>query len=1269
LKLEKLDIFGFKSFAERTVFEFEDELTALVGPNGSGKSNVVDALKWVLGERSARKLRGTEMTNVIFNGSTGPNGRKPLNFATVTLTIDNSDGWLPVEYEQVAIRRRIDRTGQSEYFINGKKCRLKDIRNLLMDTGVGTTSYSFIEQGQVTRLLTADANERRAVFEEAAGINRFLDQKREAERKLERVADNLARSGDILEELQRQLRSVKYQAGRARTFRKHAQRLERLRLASALHSVRTLTDELEQRRRQVAAAGQQKDRLTEAAARAAAQLEDARAELQAAQNELADRRQQLTRLDVRLEGLAREAELNHRRGEELQHQIDELRQRRKALEERAAGLARDQAAAARDLEAAVEALKSKSAEHEALRRQIEAARARCQAAEKELEAKKTAVFDLFQRESRLRSHLEVLAGERQTLENRLERLGNRRRELEGQIETARAERAVAQQRLQELQGRHQQMIADMARLRENIAESARELDAISSRLGEARAQLSGKLGRRDVLLDLERRAEGVRSGVRKLTEARLPGALGLVAELVAVPLEHAAAVEAALGDRAQAVVFDTAEHARAALDLLARDGCGRAELLVLDCMASPPEAQPPADEAVVRRLTDLIEWRAGIGPAVRFLLGNAFLVADDAAAARLAGPALPAGVRLVTPSGQCFGADGLWAAGEPETPSLISRRSELAELAREIAALEAKTADLNERKAACAGSLRRLDRERDDLALHIETMNRELADLRGLIDLVDRRTEDLDEDIRLGRAESTAIQRDLRSLEQKRSGLEQQLLYATGERTEAQQSIETRQAELRAVQEETRTLAEKANALGGELAGIRERHGSLRHLLQRIETDRRRTTAELAGLGAEQKANTERRAHARAAVEAAEAEGQKLRGAKDALASDLSTREVGLEALRDTIGALGERCRRLANDREQIEERLHGLQLAENETRIKKDDLIERTAEDLGVRLLALELDPEQWRRTPPFTVRRIREFTEGEDAVEQPEAVASWYSEMEREEPQIQEDEDRPAEGHEVVGLEEAVALRDAVLETADAHDTDWPAVAEEIARLRARVARIGNVDVNAIGEQERLELRVQFLTDQRDDLEAARRHEREIIRELNNKSRERFRETFERVRENFRRLFRKLFGGGNADIILDEEAKDILEAGIEMVARPPGKENNAINLLSGGEKALTTVALLFAMFQAKPSPFCLLDEVDAPLDDSNVERFLMMLEEFKANTQFIVITHNKLTMSAAQVLYGLTMAHGVSQQVSVRFEDVEHNAPTGKADLARAG
>jgi chromosome segregation protein len=1273
LKLEKLEIYGFKSFADRTVFEFEDELSALVGPNGSGKSNVVDALRWVLGERSARKLRGADMASVIFNGSKGANARKPMNAAEVTLTIDNSKGWLPVEYDKVAIKRRVSRDGQGDYFINGKRCRAKDVRHLLMDTGMGTSSYSFIEQGQIARLLTASPTERRAVFEEAAGIHRFLEQKREAERKLDRVTVNLARVGDIIDELARQLRSVKYQAGRARTFRKHVQRLQELRLAGSLHDLRRYELDRARHRGLITEADARKLSITEAASAAEAELEAARTELGDAQGRLSDARERLSAATARVQGLAGEAGANRRRAEDLQSQLDELEGRRGALELQADGLENDIGNARQTLADTMLEIKAKTQIFEERRRQMDAARLTARQSEQSLEAAKSDVFKLLQEQSRIHNQIEMVAGEHRAVGARRERIENRRRELDEQLGAAESDARAAQQRLVACNADQQRLSGEMAGLRDSIGEAARRLEELSTREADVQAQLSGKRGRQDVLDDLERRAEGVGAGVQLLRQAGLSGMMGIVAELLDVPREYAAVIEAALETRVQAVVFERASDAEAAMQLLADSDAGRAELIVLEHVATPALADPPPG---MKRLSDLVGFSDKLAPAIHLLLGNAFLAVDTASALSEMSSGLSPNVRIITPTGQCFRPAGVWSGGTPETPSLISRRSELTELQAEISALEVDRDKLTAQRAESADRLRQLDAERDDLARNIEQITRDLAEAESTTKISARRMEDLRAEIALGRKELEALDADVVRLNARRSELEADARGVGERHAAAEHEVQAHRDALQDVQQKQHDLGEQVSVLSNELAGARERQANLQVTVERRQTDHRRLIDELDKFDARVERNTIRRDEARQAVRVAETEADALQQEQAQLTATIDAEAETVTRVRDGIAALAEQNREASAEREAVEESLQALRLAEQETEIKTQDLLERSADEYGVHLPRLEMDAEMWRETPLFTTRPIREFMEIEDEPEpEPEQVADWYAEMLGTQPAAADEEAEPTaaapneQAPEPVLLEDAVTLRDAVLALVNDEATDWTALRAELAKLKSQVERIGNVNVGAIAEQEKLESRLAYLTEQRDDLDKAKRTERELIRELNKKSRERFRETFDQVRANFQVLFRKLFGGGNADIVLDEEAEDILEAGIDMIVRPPGKETNSLSLLSGGEQALTTVALLFAMFQRKPSPFCLLDEVDAPLDDSNVERFLGMLSEFQKDTQFIIITHNKLTMQAGQALCGLTMTDGVTQKISVRLETVEDQLGLDKPDLAKAG
>jgi chromosome segregation protein len=1188
------------------------------------------------------------MASIIFSGS---KSHKPLNFAEVKLTIDNADGWLPVEYEEVCIARRVDRTGQCDYFINGDLVRLKDIRGLLMDTGVGTSSYSFIEQGQIDRILRASLRERRQVFEEAAGIHRFLEQKREAERKLERVANNLARVTDIIEEVSRQLRSVKYHAARARTFKKHTERLEKLRLAHGLHSLRGLEAARDENSRALEETSAERTRLAEAVAAREADLEAARGRLQEAQQELAAGREHLTRIDARLEGLGREAELNVRHGRELDQQIREIGERRAALEARSRELEQELSEAQAGLERSGRELSEKSAEFEARRRGIDETHAERRASEQELESRKARIFDLFQRESHIRNQVEVLGAEKRALQSRLERIDARRQSLHLQLDQGETDLSRTHQTLESLRAEQAGLEEQITSLSTVLDEASAELERIGTEETDRKSVLSGKAGRRDVLRDLEDRAEGLHSGVRRVLEADLPGMTGIVASLLDVPLDLARAAEAALGERVQAVVFEDAAAAAAALRILRDDSAGRAELLVLDQLRPAHRIALTPAPGIEGRLVDLLGFDDRAAAAAEFLLGNTFVVDSGERASALLRTGLPAGVRLVTPTGERYDAGGSWAAGRPETASLISRRSELAALDAEIADLQQQLAVLGDRRTECARRIDEIGAARKALRIRLQALVDRTGEARSHLRVLETRNREVREELRATESESTGLRDDCDRIDDQAAELQQQSLKARGEREDAERTVEAATERVRTLQAREQEIAAEANSLGSELARTREQQRSLQDLVERLRLDKERRDSELSALTDEERVSVRRRHDAAGAVRAAEVEIGRLQEERASLNAELEGRSAQLGELSGRIEGLSGELRRVGSEREEADEKLHELRMAENETKIKMQDLVERTAEDFGVRLQALVAEPESWRERSPFTSRAIREFMD-EDIEDRPVPVASWYRKAEAD-PEDEAEEE--VEAPEILSLEEAVALRTAVLEMVDDPETDWSALKAEIAKLKARVDRIGNVNVGAIKEQEELEIRVQFLTDQKEDLEKARRHEREIIRELSRKSRERFVETFEQVRQNFQGLFRKLFGGGSADLLLEEGVEDVLEAGIDLMARPPGKETSTISLLSGGERALTTVALLFAMFQAKPSPFCLLDEMDAPLDDANVERFLMMLNDFTDKTQFVMITHNKLSMSAAEVLYGLTMADGVSKQIVVKFEEVD--------------
>ena len=1190
MRIKKLELFGFKSFADRTDFVFDEGVTCVVGPNGCGKSNVVDAVKWILGEQSARSLRGHEMADVIFNGSSG---RHALGYAEATLVFDNASRRLPVDLAEVAVTRRLYRSGESEYMINRKLCRLRDIRDIFMDTGVGLNAYSLIEQGKVDVLLQSNPRERRAVFEEAAGISKYKAKKKEALRKLDRTEQNLLRLNDIIDEIQRRLRSVKYQAGKARSWQVHNDRLKALRIMHALNAYHDL--------------GQERETLAGEHTR----TEDARAELQSGLRGLEARQSELETALIELDDQLRQADakrvdlksriataentigFNRTRIDEWhqtqardRRRISELEGRIRQHDARLAETADE----AREVEAQVAALRDRLAETE-IAAAAAAEESRDLAAQ--LEQEKAAIMDLVQQTSGVHNdissvdlRLENLRATRTRLEKRQGEIAEQLHHLAEQKGTLDAEIADLDFAIERDQQRLNVKRDEANCLNDEAEQAATDLTA-------AKEYRSGLLSRKEVLEDLERSGEGIAEGVRRvlaLSQGDLFGGIrGIVADLITVDVRYASLIEAALGEAEQYIVIDHANDVTESLARLDEALEGRAGFLPLDRLRPErPVVDLTGHAGVVARMADLVTTDAAMRPAVETLLGSTLLVEDLAVAERLAtgslarhGGASLAGLRFVTLAGETLEADGRLNVGRlAARAGLISRKSELRDLGVQLGEV--------------AGRIERLQQRSEDIARRIHELDEEQRDLRSVI-----------YDASTSRVDRVAQKRRLAEM---------------AESIRAEEPVIA--SELAATDRESAELVARRGQLEGRLGEMeveaQRRRGEVETIGQRLsETESHRARL------------NEARTHQR--VETAKAEAER-RGVEDRLHHLQAARA---EALRGRDEAAGE--------------------VASCDQRMRE---AERTILGEESTIARLFLDKERVGRTCRAIDGRRRESRQHvgalhdevrslqdrlHDVEETQHAISMKLNECRL---KMQALEDRVREDYE---MDLADRIEDYVPE-----EVDWQAIEEEIAALRTKIERLGSVNLEAIGEQEALEQRAEFLVAQQQDLEEARRMLDRLIERINAESIVRFNVTFAQVRENFQALFRKLFGGGRADIVmLDPE--DVLESGIEIVARPPGKEPCSISLLSGGEKTLTAVALLLAVFRSKPSPFCILDEVDAALDEANNERFNAVVREFVEHSQFIVITHSKRTMALGDVLYGVTMQEpGVSKRISVRFADI---------------
>lgn len=1180
MHLKRLELVGFKTFADRTELFFERGITAIVGPNGSGKSNLFDAVRWVLGETSWRALRSQRTEDVIFAGSAT---RRPHGLAQVELTVDNEDGTLPVEFTEITITRRATRAGEGEFLLNRTPCRLRDIQNLFLGTGLGGRAYAMIGQGEVDSVLDASPAERRALLEEAAGLSRYKRRCTEAQRRREYARQNLGRVQDLLAELEARAQDLAAQAERARLDREYRERLRAAELALRVEEYRRLRAQLrrvegqrEASRERRGQAAQQLEGLERELADARARVQQAGRALDGAQAELvaaveeAGKVEQEARLAAERVELARR--IRNRLAEELRGAEASCEDNRKQLatlrEElalcegalEAAGERLRQAqdelercqARARDAEAKLEAVRAEVLELEHARSQAFAART---ASLGRLEA-------LRKRERSLAAHLERLAEERAQLEAR-------RAELTAELEVVRAELATLESEVQDLKVQAEQMQGQVARLEEERRQLAlrREMDA-------ARLQ---------VLEEARRGLVGYEAGVRRLLAAqreepgRFTGIRGALVDYLDVEREYLAAVEAALADRLGALVADSADVARSALAEVGQEG---ASFLVLDLAwrVNGVAADPPAAEGVVGRAVDLVRCPPLVEPLVRAALVDTLVVRDLDAALRVR--ALGWGGRLVTLSGEVLTPDALLARrrnGEPgplgwvqEMASLRAGLDELARLEAELAghlsaaveaasSLGAQAAERERKAAELAAQVRRLEDEvaRAEVALAQrpvleEQARRELAEVRGQAEEVE--------------AEANRYLELLRRLEEELTGA-------------------------RAALELARQAAEQASLAAGAAS---ERVTSLRVEVVQATAQREGLAARLAERQAAEEAIEARLAALRAELEQATEEVARLEG----LASDAGERCVRVQD-RVQRGRLA--VAEAARAREAAEARVVELEsrygAAQESLRVCDEEL------------QRLEVRAAQLQAEVASSARRIQE----EHGIAAEDAEASAPAKLDR----------------------------DALLGTLES--------------LRGLVAALGPVNQRAVEEYAEVQERSERLRHQVEDTAAAAELLDQLAVRLEQALQRRFEETFREVQAQFADCFRRLFGGGSGtlELVRDESG----EVGVEVTAQPPGKKVRSLAALSGGERVLVALALVFALLRTHPSPFCVFDEIEAALDEANTRRVAELLRELAQRSQVIIITHNKATMESADVLYGVTTEEpGVSSVVSVR---VTRSAP----------
>jgi chromosome segregation protein len=1208
MHLKSLTVLGFKSFADKTALAFQPGITAIVGPNGCGKSNVADAVRWVLGEQSAKALRGGEMADVIF---TGTDRRKPLGMAEVSLTISDVEpdqlkaAGVELSYNEVTVTRRVFRDGGSEYFINRTPCRLKDIQQLFMGTGVGRTSYSIMAQGNITQILSSKPEDRRLVFEEAAGITRFKVQKREALRKLESTEQNLLRVSDLIREVKRQIGSLQRQAGKARRYKQISLELQHLDTQYARHQFDQCQVELAERQ---------------------TNLDRVRTETETASEDVLRHENELTQLREQLTGLEHEISALQRQELELRNQIDQHQSRIRFNEERIVELEGQHGSALQEIAQADERRTTAEQDEIALASRLDEAqrdlaqhrdtlRGRQESVQQvdqqlagrraELRAFQAESFAAAQELSRTRNEIQALNLQKQGNLVRLEKLSAEKIQLEeerSRVESRLSDFATSVEAERRNAESHRGSVAER---QQRLAELQGQLNELGAQLDQLVQQQAGQKSRLHVLEQLQAGHEGYGAGALAALE-QTGQVLGSLADRLRVPEPHVTAIEAALGHHLQLVLTEQPETARQILSELEATGKGRASLAPLALQGLNPEAPCSADPTHGQPALAVVQADPAVQPLLERLLGGTRLV-PDLTSATTAWRNGGGQYSYVTPKGELLSRHGVYTGGAANgqgtgnTPgSILGRKNQIAELQSELARLQDRLEQLSRQKGTLVGEqvelqagLQTAQSELRAQEFSIATHEGEVNALQQSLRLAGQKIETVlfeiqslaqqEEEAQIRRAQ---LATQLAALEEKDQALQTRLQTATADIESLQQQRESANTALTESRVAVAAGEQVADSFARQQAPLRER---IRELQQRVAQRRADIGACIARKGqAESEIEDSRQriqslAHQRDQLSAQTAG---LIGQRDALESDLAARD---ESLRENRRQLT----RLQEQRATLDLEIAQRQMTLQNLRDRIQQKYHLNLDDIRSECITITFADQGPARVTTLT----------------PEEM-------------------------DALGV-----------------STDWNAVADQVQALQRRLDEIGPVNLVAIDEYEETEQRHQFLTQQHDDLVQAKSQLVEVLQRINTQTRELFLDTFQRIRENFSVMFTEVFGGGKADLRLVDEG-DVLESGIDIVARPPGKQLQSISLLSGGEQTMTAVALLFAIYQVKPSPFCVLDELDAPLDESNINRFIRILQRFLTHSQFIIITHNKRTIGMADVLYGITMEEqGVSKVVSVKF------------------
>ena len=1181
--LKRIETIGFKSFADKTVVEFEQGVTAVVGPNGSGKSNISDAIRWVLGEQSAKSLRGGKMEDIIFAGTST---RKPLNFAEVTLVLDNSCGSLPIDYEEVSITRRVYRTGDSEYLINKQKVRLKDVVDLIMDTGIGHDSLSIISQDKVKAIVEARVEDRRVIIEEAAGVLKYKMRKKEATRKLESTSDNLSRVQDIIFELEDQVEPLRKQSEQAEKYMVLKQECSDSEISVLAYDIKTLNDQMERSKKE------RKDVEFEHVSINAKIANDERRRDTLKQNQQAQERQ--------LEQLQADLVETSEWIQKLQGQRDVLKERHKNASSNKEELAEQQAQLESRLETSQVELKTAEEAMTKTKTSLETKQSQLQKVSEEyqhleenlkiqLDTTRDAYFEDVNRLASVKNQYIAINQQIKRTETTLERINEDeekalldRDALVQEQETFKAQYGKFETSLKEKRDLYQQLYKEhQQRLKQAEMETNRhrhlthQLDKMNNRL--------------QWLEDAQKDFSGFNEGVKKILKAREQGQVsgieGAVAELVTVPKELELAMDVVLGPVMQQIVTTNDDSAKKAIDFLKQHHAGRATFLPLNVIKSrllPLDVQNriQGNQDVVGVASQLVGYDQRYRQIVENILGNIIVTKDLNVAKNLA-KQLNYRYRIVTLEGDVINAGGAMTGGavKRQGSSLLRQKNEIEDCQRQIQQLTDELEQSKVLQEEWVQTVKQSEKELQKVQLAGERLKEKMSEVNQQKLAFEYREKSQNEREQLLRIERREHEAELKQLVEKNNQLAEDRLVLEQRIEEAKATIETLEEQLEQQEELKSQLLQQMTELKVDVA--------------KLETALHNECATF----------------------------ERLKGETEQVRTRL--KEL-LDKIAESEQAL------LGNDDEVVQ-----LEANLAEKKEKREGIIEQI-QDQRVTLTKVSQELETLEREVRESHKVQQKMAESLNQLDV--SIGKVDVEMDimikKLEEEYQMTFDHANENYPLKGSIEEIKSR--------------------IRSIKGQIAALGEINVGAIQEYQRVKERYDFLTTQRDDLIEAKATLEETINEMDQEMTVKFKETFDLVREQYMEIFKKLFGGGSADLVLTDP-HDLLHTGVEIIAQPPGTKLKTSNLLSGGQKALTSIALLFAILKVRTVPFCVLDEVEAALDEANVARYANYLKAFSNETQFIVITHRKGTMEKADVLYGVTMQErGVTKLVSVRMDNV---------------